>query len=51
MPTWLKQWALTGVTYLAFSFGLALSVDIPFALLILAFEKLGERILHRRVEY
>ena len=51
IPMALKQWVLTGVTYLAFAFGLAISVDIPFALLIFTLEKLGERMLHRRVEY
>jgi hypothetical protein len=51
IPLELKQWGLTGVTYLTFAFALAVSVDIPFALLIFAVEKLGERMLHRHVEY
>ncbi len=47
----LKRWVLTGVTHLAFAFGLAVSVDIPFALLILVVEKAGGRMLGRHVEY
>jgi len=51
IPATLKQWVLAAVTYLAFAFGLAISVDVPFVLLIFALEKLGEALLHRRVEY
>jgi len=51
IPETLKQWALMGVTHLALAFGLALGVDILFATLIFVLEKLGERILHRYVEY
>jgi hypothetical protein len=51
IPAEVKRWVLTGVTYLTFALGLAISVDIPFALLVFALEKVGERILHRHVEY
>ena len=51
IPVELKRWVLTGVTYLTFAFALAVSVDVPFALLLFALEKVGERILHRHVEY
>jgi hypothetical protein len=47
----LKDRALSAVTYVALAFGLAVSVDIPFALLILLVEKVGERLLGRHVEY
>jgi hypothetical protein len=45
------QWVRTAVDYLAFAFALAVSVDIPFALLILLAEKTAERALGRHVEY
>nr|MBC7244933.1 hypothetical protein [Chloroflexota bacterium] len=51
VPEALKHWVLTGVTYLAFAFGLALAVDIPVACVLLLVEEVGEAILHRRVEY
>jgi hypothetical protein len=47
----LKEGTLTAVTYLALAFGLAVSVDVPFALLILILEAVGERLLGRHVEY
>lgn len=46
-----KEWILTGATYLAFSFGLVLAVDIPVAFLLLFAEKLGGVLLGRRVQY
>jgi hypothetical protein len=46
-----KDWLLRAVTYLALAFGLAVSVDVPFALLVLVLEKAGERLLGRHVEY
>jgi hypothetical protein len=51
MPVSLKRSLLTGVTYLAFTFGLALMVDLPVALALFLLEKLGEAVLHRHVEY
>jgi hypothetical protein len=47
----LKEWTLAAVTYLAFAFGLAVSVDVPFALLILMLEGIAARMLGRHVEY
>jgi len=51
MPEVLKRGLLGGATYLALAFGVAVSVDIPVALLLWAMEKLGERLLQRHVEY
>ena len=51
IPVAVKRGFLAGVTYLALAFGVAVSVDIPVALLILALEKLSETLLHRHVEY
>ena len=47
----IKSWVLTGATYLAFSFGLVLAVDIPVAFLLLFIEKAAGALLGRRVEY
>jgi len=51
IPAKVKEWVLTGATYLAFSFGLVLAVDIPVAFLLLFIEKLGGALLGRRVQY
>ncbi len=51
LPVELKRWILTAVTHLTFAFALAVSVDILFALLLVALEKVGERLLQRHVEY
>jgi hypothetical protein len=51
IPVSVQRGFLAGVTYLALAFGVAVSVDIPVALLILALEKLSETLLHRHVEY
>ncbi len=51
LPLELKRWVTTAVTYLCLAFGLAAAVDIPFALLLFTLERLGERLLHRHVEY
>jgi len=51
IPPEVKEWVLTGATYLAFAFGLVLAVDIPVALLLLVIEKLGGLLLGRRVQY
>ncbi len=51
VPAQLKGYALTAVGYLAYAFGLAIGVDVLFAGIIFLAEKLGERLLQRRVEY
>jgi hypothetical protein len=47
----LERWVLTAVTYLTFAFALAVIVDMPVALSLFVVEKVGERLLHRHVEY
>jgi hypothetical protein len=51
IPVGLKGYALTGVGYLTYAFGLTIVVDVVFAGFIWLLEKLGERLLQRRVEY
>ena len=51
IPSELQAYALTGVGYLAYAFGLTIGVDVLFAGLIFLLEKLAERFLQRRVEY
>ena len=46
-----KEWVLTGSTYLAFCFGLVLAVDIPVSFLLVFIEKLLGVLLARHVEY
>ncbi len=46
-----RGYALTGVGYLTYAFGLTIGVDLLFAGAILLLEKLGEQLLQRRVEY
>ncbi|MBC7260564.1 MAG: hypothetical protein H5T63_01010, partial [Chloroflexi bacterium] len=47
----LKRSFWTGVSYLAFTFGLALAVDLPIALALFLLEKLAEVVMHRHIEY
>ncbi len=51
IPVQVKEWVLTGATYLAFAFGVVLAVDIPVVLLLMVVEKLGGALLGRRVQY
>jgi hypothetical protein len=51
IPQELKRWILTAVTHLTFAFALAVSVDIPCVLFLVALEKVGEKLLQRHVEY
>lgn len=51
IPATVKEWALTGVCYLVYAFGLTVGVDILFAVLLFLLEKLLEQILSRRIEY
>jgi hypothetical protein len=46
-----KEWVLTGATYLAFAFALVLAVDIPVVLLLMVIERLGGVLLGRHVQY
>lgn len=51
VPVQMREWVLTGATYLAFAFGLVLAVDIPVAFLLMVIEKLGGVLLGRHVQY
>ncbi len=51
IPATVKEWALTGVRYLVYAFGLTVGVDILFAVLLFLLEKVLEQILSRRIEY
>jgi len=51
IPEGLGQWGLGGATLLVLAFTLSISVDLVFAALLLAVEKVGERLLGRYVEY
>jgi len=51
IPAQVKEWVLTGATYLAFAFGLVLAVDVPVVFLLMIIEKLGGILLGRRVQY
>ncbi len=51
IPSELARGVTAAAEYLAFAFALSVAVDVPVALAIVGFEKVGERILGRRVEY
>jgi hypothetical protein len=51
IPVQVKEWVLTGATYLAFTFGLVLAVDIPVVFLLMVIERLGGILLGRHVQY
>ena len=51
IPAQVKEWVLTGATYLAFTFALVLAVDIPVVVLLMAIERVGGILLGRHVQY
>ena len=51
IPAEVREWVLTGATYLAFAFALVLAVDIPVVFLLMVVEKLGAILLGRHVQY
>lgn len=51
IPPPLKRSFWTGISCLAFTFGIALAVDVPIALILFLLEKLAEALLHRHIEY
>ncbi len=51
IPPSLKRSFWTGVSCLAFTFGIALAVNLPIALALLLLEKLAETVLRRHIEY
>lgn len=51
IPSMIRRSFWTGVSYLAFTFGLVLAVDLPIVLTLFLLEKLAEVALHRHIEY